>query len=128
MHEHGLETHIVEGGAIMVIGHLDDHAREHISEEYPDLYMHEEKEEDGTEVSLLIPHTVNSLDDFLEDMVGLIRDEQEAITAYHTVTKSLAQGHFIDEEELEKVKSAFDEVIRDEENHIGVILSVIKIV
>jgi hypothetical protein len=128
MEEHGIEAHIVEGGTMMLLGHLCSDAREHIAEEYPDYYLHEEKEEDGTEVSLLIPHTVNSLDDFLEDMVALIRDEQEAITGYHTVTRSLAQGHFIDEEELEKVKSAFDEVIRDEENHIGVILSVIKIV
>lgn len=128
MKAHGVEAHIVDGGVMMLSGEINDEVKGHIVEEYPEHTMHQEKLESGEEICLLIPHAVDDSDDFLRDMVELVRDEQEAIAGYHTITESLAQGHYLNDEDLDKVIKAFDEVIRDEENHIGVILGVIKMV
>lgn len=120
----GVEAHIVEGGVILLKGKLNDDACKIVNETYPDFYIY--KGDSGEEdIALVIPQ-IDDSDEFLESMVDLIKDEQEAISGYHTVLDALARGHFMDMDGFEKTSKAFEEVIHDEENHIGVILEVIK--
>jgi len=128
MKGHGIETHIVEGGTMLLTGEITDEIKGDITTEYPEHRMFVDKGDDGADYVLLVPHYVDTPDEFLRDMVALIQDEREAIAGYNTVTESLIEGNYLDDETLEKTLKAFDEVVRDEENHIGVILGVIKIV
>lgn len=120
----GVEAHIVEGGVILLKGKLNDDACKIVNETYPDFYLYKGNSEEE-DIALVIPQ-IDDSDEFLESMVDLIKDEQEAISGYHTVLDALARGHFMDMDGFEKTSKAFEEVIHDEENHIGVILEVIK--
>lgn len=128
MKGHGIDAHIVEGGTMLLTGEITDEIKGEITSEYPEHRMFVDKGDDGSDYVLLVPHYVDTPDEFLRDMVALIEDEREAIAGYNTVTESLIEGNYLDDETLEKTLKAFDEVVRDEENHIGVILGVIKIV
>ena len=128
MKGHGIEAHIVEGGTMLLTGEITDEIKGDITTEYPEHRMFVDKGDDGADYVLLVPHYVDTPDEFLRDMVALIQDERDAIAGYNTVTESLIEGNYLDDETLEKTLKAFDEVVRDEENHIGVILGVIKIV
>lgn len=128
MKGHGIEAHIVEGGTMLLTGEITDEIKGEITSEYPEHRMFIDKGDDGATYALLVPHYVDTPDEFLRDMVALIEDEREAIAGYNTVTDALIEGNYLDDETLEKTLKAFDEVVRDEENHIGVILGVIKIV
>lgn len=128
MKGHGIDAHIVEGGTMLLVGEMTDEIKGEIAEEYPEYRVFTEKGEDGQEYALVVPHYVDTPDEFLRDMVALVEDEREAIAGYHTVTNALIEGNYLDDETLEKTLKAFEEVISDEEEHIGVILEVIKIV
>ena len=128
MKGHGIDAHIVEGGTMLLVGEMTDEIKGEIAEAYPDYRVYSEKGDGELEYALLVPHYVDNADQFLADMVALVNDEREAIAGYNNVTDALIQGYYLDDETLEKVLKALEEVISDEEEHIGVILGIIKIV
>lgn len=119
-----LETHVVESGVILLKGQVSEDAEEIISDTYPESYVYKGKEGDE-DYALVIPH-IDDKAEFLDYMVFLIEDEKEAIEGYKQVVDALAVGNYLSDGDLDATVKAFEEVIRDEENHIGVILGVIK--
>ena len=125
----GHNTHYGED-FILIHGLLGEDELAYIYEEYPDarefeILRGEEGEEDYT---LITPKPIEDTDDMLHSMIALMDDEQEAIQGYNTVMESLRMGGEYSDEVLDKVQAIFDEIIHDEENHIGRILESIRII
>lgn len=125
----GHKTHYGED-FILIHGLLGEDELAYVYEEYPDAREFEilRGEDDEDDYTLITPKPIEDTDDMLHSMIELMEDEQEAIQGYNTVMQSLRMGGEYSDEVLDKVQAIFDEIIHDEENHIGRILESIRII
>lgn len=125
MAEHGITAHIIDGGVMLLVGDFTEDINTIIDKSYPEYTKYSDEVDEGA-YTVLIPHHVDTSDEFLESIMALVEDEREAIEGYNTVMESLISGDYLTQEDLEKVSSAIEEVKHDEEEHIGVLLGIIK--
>lgn len=123
-----LRVHGMDGGLIVVYGNIPDEARIYISKVYKDLSMNECNDVNEGESAIIIskPEDRTYPDEVLDKIMFLLKDEQEAIAGYNTVMNFLIERGNLNEEQTEALEAMFGEVIRDEENHIGVVLEAVK--
>lgn len=123
--EKGLETSYNEG-MILINGKMDEDVKTTISSLYPDYRTFDLSKGDGGDTVLVCPQPINNSDELLDSLVHLITDEQEAIQGYNTVMESIRLGDYLDEKVQTEVFTIFNEIIHDEEKHIGGILEALK--
>lgn len=123
--EKGLETSYNEG-MILINGKLDEEDKSTISSMYPDYRAFEVSKGDDGDSILICPKPINNSDELLDSLVHLIVDEKEAIHGYNTVMESIRLGNYLTEEVQTEVFAIFNEIIHDEEKHIGSILEALR--